>query len=122
MNRIKNGLILLGLGISYLLIFQFSILPPCFFKKWTGYACPTCGLTRSFQAIFKGNIIQSFAYHILGLPLFLLIVTIIVGLFYGMVTNKDWFLKRLFIILNKYYLIIIVLLLISWGINLYRGI
>jgi len=42
----------------------------CGFKNLTGIACPGCGLTHSFCAIGKGQIIEGFGYNLLGPPLF----------------------------------------------------
>ena len=33
--------------------------------------CPGCGLTRSVISLFKGHIIESFEYNILGIPIVL---------------------------------------------------
>ncbi len=121
-NRIKNSILLLGFGISYLVIFQFSLLPQCPFKVLTGYPCPACGMTRAFQAILNGDIIGSFSYHILAFPLFVSFAVLILFLIYGMITNQDLVTKKVIPLLERYYSVIIILLLISWGINLYRGI
>ncbi len=48
----------------------------CGFKNFTGLPCPGCGLTHSFCAIGKGDIITAFVYNILGPPLFLLLLSI----------------------------------------------
>lgn len=37
----------------------------------TGIPCPSCGMTRSFVAIARGEMIHSLSYHGLGLFLFL---------------------------------------------------
>ncbi len=39
-----------------------------------------------------------------------------------MITNQDLVTKKVIPLLERYYGVIIILLLISWGINLYRGI
>ena len=121
-NRIKNSLLLLGFGISYLVIFQFSLLPKCPFKVLTAYPCPACGMTRAFQTLLNGDIISSFSYHILAFPLFVSFAVLILCLIYGMITNQDLVTKKVIPLLERYYGVIIILLLISWGINLYRGI
>ena len=38
----------------------------CPFRRATGWPCPGCGLTRSFCALAKGHVAQSFAFHALG--------------------------------------------------------
>lgn len=44
----------------------------CGFKNATGLPCPGCGLTHSFCALGKGNILSAFEWNLLGPPLFLL--------------------------------------------------
>ncbi|MEK6322933.1 MAG: DUF2752 domain-containing protein [Acidobacteriota bacterium] len=48
----------------------------CGFKNFTGLPCPGCGLTHSFCAIGKGDIIDGFAFNLLGPPLFLVLVLV----------------------------------------------
>jgi hypothetical protein len=42
----------------------------CMFYNLTKLPCPGCGLTRSFCAIAKGHITESFSFHIFGPLLF----------------------------------------------------
>jgi len=56
--------------------FGWSPLPPCRFKTLTGYSCPTCGMTRSFQALAHGEFLESFRYNPMG-PVFLFILLIV---------------------------------------------
>jgi len=46
----------------------------CYFRGLTGLPCPGCGLTRSLCAIAKGELLQSFQYHIFGPLVFLIAV------------------------------------------------
>jgi hypothetical protein len=46
----------------------------CGFKNFTGLPCPGCGLTHSFCALGKGELINAFAFNWLGPPLFLVMV------------------------------------------------
>lgn len=45
----------LGLGLAGLLAPVADLLPGCAFKKVTGIACATCGLTRSVLALGQGR-------------------------------------------------------------------
>jgi hypothetical protein len=38
----------------------------CWLRAVTGYDCPTCGLSRSFVALFHGNWVSAFAWHPAG--------------------------------------------------------
>ena len=120
MYRIKNGLILLGIGISGFLMLQFSI--PCLFKTITSYPCPACGMTRAFISILNGNILESFSYNILGVPLFVFFLFAIGSLLYGIFTNQDFFYQKMLLWFTKNFRIILLFFIVSWIVNLYRGI
>ena len=42
----------------------------CPIRHLTGIPCPTCGMTRSFMAIARGDWNQAFAHHLFGPVLF----------------------------------------------------
>lgn len=44
----------------------------CGFKNFTGLPCPGCGLTHSFCALGRGDLLSAFGFNLLGPPLFLL--------------------------------------------------
>ncbi|HVG22415.1 MAG TPA: DUF2752 domain-containing protein [Blastocatellia bacterium] len=48
----------------------------CGFKNFTGLPCPGCGLTHSFCALGKGDLLSAFGFNLLGPPLFLLFVLV----------------------------------------------
>jgi len=53
-----------------------SIFPPCPFNALTGFACPGCGMTRSFHQLLNGNITAALDYNVMVVfwtPLFLYI-------------------------------------------------
>ncbi|WP_260675996.1 MULTISPECIES: DUF2752 domain-containing protein [Nostocales] len=39
-------------------------------RHWTGIPCPTCGMTRSFMAIARGNLTEAVTQHLFGPILF----------------------------------------------------
>lgn len=49
-----------------------NFLPVCPLYSMTGIACPGCGLTRGFHALFHGDILTALDYNAL-LPLFALV-------------------------------------------------
>jgi hypothetical protein len=42
----------------------------CPVRHWTGIPCPTCGMTRSFIAIAKGDLTEAVTQHLFGPILF----------------------------------------------------
>ena len=61
------GILLITLTVTYAGITG----PPCIWRMLTHVPCPGCGLTRSIRALWHGDIVLSFRYHPLGLPLVL---------------------------------------------------
>jgi hypothetical protein len=71
-NRRFTPLIAAGtiLGASLVLAATGLPGPHCLFRALYGIPCPGCGLTRSLVALWRGHLILSLRYHLLGLPLF----------------------------------------------------
>lgn len=40
-------------------------MPPCLFKKLTGFSCPGCGFQRALHAALHGDIISALRYNML---------------------------------------------------------
>jgi hypothetical protein len=53
---------------------------PCFFKSNFGMECPGCGMQRSLIALLKGDIADSFHYHIALIPFIITILLLIIQL------------------------------------------
>ena len=51
-----------------LLITMSYFKVPCFFRFFTGFPCPSCGMTRAFFSLIKLNFRDSFYYHPLLIP------------------------------------------------------
>jgi len=47
-------------------------LPPCTFKRVTGYPCPSCGMTSSFALAIRGDLWHSVQANFVGTALALL--------------------------------------------------
>lgn len=56
-------LALLGLRVAALLEPVSGLLPGCAFKRLTGFACATCGLTRCVMALGRGDWREAFHWH-----------------------------------------------------------
>jgi hypothetical protein len=48
---------------------RVGFFPRCLFHEITGFACPGCGLTRGFHALFNGHFLTSLHYNAM-LPLY----------------------------------------------------
>lgn len=55
-HRVKNALIVAGLGALYALETQtVGLFVPCPFHRLTGLKCPACGITTAILALLHGN-------------------------------------------------------------------
>jgi len=45
-------------------------MPGCFFRKFTGFECPGCGMTRASHAFLNGRILEAFRFNPVGMVLF----------------------------------------------------
>ncbi len=122
MKRCKNILILLFGLLFVSIVISGTINFECIFKKLFNISCPGCGLTRSFRALLRLDIITSFKYNIFGPILFIIIIIGIIFLIKDIIKNEDKTIKYTYKILNKYYYIVIICLIISMIINNIRGI
>jgi len=53
----------------------------CYFKSQFGLECPGCGLQRSFIALLKGDLVQSWHYHPALIPFMVTLMLLIVQIF-----------------------------------------
>ncbi len=66
------GAMLFGAGVVwYFDPTKTSILPACPLYSTTGFACPGCGLTRGFHALFHGDVLTALDFNAL-IPLAIL--------------------------------------------------
>lgn len=63
-------------AVAYLDPVKNNILPACPLLTATGYACPGCGLTRGFHALFHGDVITALDFNLL-IPIWALMGTYI---------------------------------------------
>lgn len=122
MNK-KTKILILFLYLGLILIFFICLDNhiPCLFKNIFKIPCPACGMTRAIKEIINFNIIKSFSYNILTFPLILLLILIFIFNIIDIIFNKQYIDKIIKTILNHYHIIIIILI-ISWIINIYRKI
>ena len=122
MKRLFNILLLL-FGISFVIIVTSGIINfTCVLKKLFGICCPGCGLTRSFKSILQLDFYSAFNYNILGIPLFIFGIITCIGLIIDTIKNDNKTITFILRILEKYYIFIIILVIIAMIINNIRGI
>lgn len=116
MNRII-GIMILVTGSLILYLFLSFDFWACPIKLLLNLNCPACGMTRAFRSLLHLNIIESFKYNLLGLPLFIIIGYFLVILLYSIFKNSNLFLEKVNYLLARYYKIIIIVLLVNMIIN-----
>jgi len=97
----------------------FSV--PCLFYSVVGIPCPGCGLTRAFVMASQLDLVGAVQMNILFLPIVAGGAVFLVGAVLDFFYRKDvvdYLNKRL----AKWWVIgiAVVLMLASWGINIYR--
>lgn len=121
-NRLKKILILiLSVTIGMLIYFGFISIP-CVFHTLFKIPCPGCGMTRAFFRIINFDFIGAFYYNILGIPLFIFLIFCFVSIIYDIVLDKKTLENKVLKFLEKFAIPIILLLVVSMVVNIFRGI
>jgi len=115
----KGNLRIIAFMCALVLLFNFMNIRICIFYNLFKIPCVGCGLTRSIKELLKLHIMDSIKYNILGIPIFIGIVTYIVLSF----LNKT---KDVNKVMNKYKVslicISVILMIITWYINIHNPI
>jgi len=119
-NKIYIGIFLCLLFLCLIILLIGNV--PCLFKTILKIQCPGCGMTRALKLILKGQLIASFNYNILTLPLVIILIILCILAMIDIIKKTNLFSKFIDTILGKYYYIVILLLLLSLIINIHRGI
>ncbi len=92
----------------------------CLFRTFTGFPCPSCGMTHSFVSIGHLKILDGFYFNILGPLLYLALLTGIVLLIAEIILDR-LIIQIVFERYQKFVLLIVIpLILLSWAVNLLR--
>lgn len=86
-------------------------LLPCPFKYLTGYDCPGCGFQRSFLALLKGNLQESFHLYPPTIPL---LITVAVSF-----ATRYWFPAHSNMVIKTLFIITASIMMISYGIKIF---
>lgn len=102
---------------------EFSV---CIFKNVTGWACPSCGITRSVLSLLHGRIGEALWINPLGIVAALLLILIPIWLIRDVVLNQHALVKAFRqaeeVIRTKksIYIPLIMLVVINWGWNIMK--
>lgn len=122
MKRIINLLILISAFTFVFLMVCGCIHYSCIFKRVFDIRCPGCGLTRSFDCILSLDMVSAIRYNILGISLFIILIVFSIMFILDIVKNRFTTINLIMKIFSKYYLVIVLILLITMVINNINGI
>ena len=120
-NNKKFILLILTILLVFGILVVFVCPIDCIFKSITGFPCPSCGLTRGFRALLKGDIVSAFNYNILTIPIFISLNILLFLFIIDFIQKKDLSISYL-LYFKKHYKLLIIIILISFIINIYKGI
>lgn len=99
----------------------------CLFKRITTMPCPSCGSTRSVLSLMEGDVWGAMQWNPFGLILMAILIISPIWILYDVVrqkstlftvyTNSELFLKRKWVAI-----IAILIVLLNWVWNIYKGI
>lgn len=122
MKRTKTNLIIIIIIGIYLIFIKIFNIRICLIYNLFHVPCPACGLTRSFFALLNGDIQLSFKYNILTIPIIIFFTFYFIFSFVDDINNtnklENFFKKYKFLIIP----ITIILVIISWSLNIYNAI
>jgi hypothetical protein len=98
----------------------------CLIKHFTNVPCPSCGSTRSVLAILKGDFLQGFYFNPFGYILILILIILPLWLSYDYFKQKNTFFRfytrtETFLQQKKTAIPAILLVLVNWFWNIYKG-
>ncbi len=105
-RKVKNYIPLL---MALLVVAAFMLLSNvdlCIFRRVTGLPCPSCGMTRAYISLFKGDIANAFFMH----PLFPLVPVIAVLLIVSRYKEKHF--TKTYIAIGIAFLIVYIIRMI----------
>lgn len=116
-------------AVIWLLLDYFSLfgVTVCPVKLVTGYPCPSCGTTRSINALLHGHIEEAFMINPFGIISSCIVLGVLGLLFLDLITKKDYYYKTFrnvekFLQNHKIFSLVLVLLVVlNWAWNISKG-
>jgi predicted RNA-binding Zn-ribbon protein involved in translation (DUF1610 family) len=118
------GFIYLFYDIKYSENTHFGV---CIIKSVTGFPCPSCGITRAVQLLLQGKMFESLAMNPFGILVTLIMTIVPFWILFDIVFKKESFYiayKKMEKTIRIQWLaaILILLVLLNWIWNIYKGI
>jgi hypothetical protein len=97
----------------------------CIIKNATGFPCPSCGTTRAFALLLKGQLIESVLVNPFGILVAIIMIIFPIWVLMDVVLKNETFLKvykKSEVIIRKPWLAIVLLFLVllNWIWNIYK--
>jgi hypothetical protein len=118
-----SGFIYLFLNTIYGKNIHFGL---CIFKNVTGFPCPSCGTTRAIQLILQGKVIKSLYMNPFGIIVVVMMTIAPFWILYDLIAEKESFLlfykkSEETIRIKWLSIVLIILVVINWIWNIYKG-
>ena len=122
-SKQKKLKFILELSLIFTFIDIFGKYYICIMKFFFRIPCPGCGLTRAFRCIFRFDFAGAMHFNILSPFIFLFLLLIFVITLYDLIHSTEYSNKLLHLQLRYYhYVVLALLMLMSWYFNIERGI
>ena len=129
-------IILIACAAGYVWLIMNLLYPPvhhsketsiCLLKHFTNIPCPSCGSTRSLLSILNGDFLEGFFLNPLGYVLLLIMMAAPVWVIFDWICNSQTLLSfykktEQFLSQKKVAITAILLVLMNWAWNIYKGI
>jgi hypothetical protein len=114
-----------GLPLLFAHAIELNDLPliPCLFLKFSGFPCPFCGYTRSFQAMAKGDFIYAFTNCPMACVLYIVCVLMFIWNAVAILSGMRLAPGEVFRLIPQKpaWLFLLCLVLMNWGYRLVCG-
>jgi len=109
--------------LAFLIIAHTPLYIPCMWRTFTGISCPSCGLTRAFLYGYQLRFIDAAKMNILFVPLVISAAAHFVCAFIDLFSCKR-ITNKFHGLLGKAWALVpmLILIIMSWVYNIYRGI
>lgn len=101
LKRLAKVIFIIIFGVAilfgyYFLNLYYGFHIPCLLKKFTGYYCSGCGITRCLFSIIEGNYYEAFCYNrLVFLMLPFIFISVIYIIYLYVFNRKDKVIKKI---------------------------